>query len=429
VKPKKLTALFMIVAGIPLLSIGFYVLRVGVNLVIDTFHSRSWEHVPANILYMQPQKKEGQDSNVYKVNVKFSYNYNGIKYTGERFYLADITILGNIGDKIIDHASMIKEVQQDPVYCIVNPENPSEAVLFNSFTNLVSLIIPFALFFTIIGVSVTLGQGLSLWEQIQIHNFYRSTGNLRPNRLVSSFTPLAYIPGWTCAIVFILNLFFLNKSLGPENAFYIGTGLLITGFLTGWRFTSRYLARSDVVLLLKNLPGRQGPFEVELMRGKRSRTSNQEDAARGDLNVTNARVELLSSPPHSNDDSEQERILATFGLKSMDSSPGRWDLVIDLKNINIKDIPQRYLEPGSSSFLGKISKKYKDQLGGLLYRHGFKIAKNMKLALLGGPQAGEAAHQVKNLLATKRWEFYIHLVLEIKKHEVEIVLPPDIWAS
>jgi hypothetical protein len=102
----------------------FLVLSVIPNLW-DALRMRDWVQVPAAVVGLDLKSNNTDDGTTYKVTARFSYDYQGQRYTGNRVGIADGGS-DNVGDWQRDTYARLKGQRQTRLW--VNPDNPAESV-------------------------------------------------------------------------------------------------------------------------------------------------------------------------------------------------------------------------------------------------------------------------------------------------------------
>ena len=117
-------------------AIPFYALflAAGIALLIAllllplyrSYVARSWKEVPCTILSSGVQSKgDGGGGTTFQIAITYSYVVNGREYTGKRY---DFFPVGTCG-----YRTKAEVVRQYGIgtrrYCLVNPDNPAQAVL------------------------------------------------------------------------------------------------------------------------------------------------------------------------------------------------------------------------------------------------------------------------------------------------------------
>ena len=113
------------------LGVGLFVLEVLPSLR-DWHQMKTWSEVSAHlqdVKLISYRSSNTDDSETYEASARYTYHYNGQKYTGWR--VAIITGGDNLGDFQWRMAARLKSAlrNQQPVPAWVNPEQPNEAVL------------------------------------------------------------------------------------------------------------------------------------------------------------------------------------------------------------------------------------------------------------------------------------------------------------
>ena len=103
---------------------GFLLLSVIPNLW-DALRMQNWVPVPAEVVAVDLETNDSGDSTTYKVTARFSYDYNGHRYSSHRVGIAD-----GGGDNVGNwqHDSWRRLQGQTHTMLWVNPRDPSESV-------------------------------------------------------------------------------------------------------------------------------------------------------------------------------------------------------------------------------------------------------------------------------------------------------------
>lgn len=124
-----------------------------VKPIIGVIESGSWPTVPCVIEASQVKTHRGSDSTTYSVDIRFSYSFGGVDYSGGSYNFSDFSSSGYDSKKAI--------VDRYPVgfaaVCWVNPADPRIAVLSRDVPTIVFFLIPFSSIFMLIGGGVMLG--------------------------------------------------------------------------------------------------------------------------------------------------------------------------------------------------------------------------------------------------------------------------------
>jgi len=98
--------------------------------ILDWWKVRSWEEVPCRIESADVRVAHGEDSTTYEAQAAYLYQYGGQSFRGERVGLMSGS--DNFGDFQQRRADELRTArdEQRTMRCFVNPQNPSESVLF-----------------------------------------------------------------------------------------------------------------------------------------------------------------------------------------------------------------------------------------------------------------------------------------------------------
>lgn len=130
--------------------------------VYEWWQVLSWEEVPCRIESADMRVSHGDDSTTYEAQAAYTYQYDGQSFRSER-----VSIMGgsdNFGDYQQTRADNLRAArdEQRTLRCFVNPQNPSEAVLFADLRwGLMLLMSIFPTVFPLAGGFVAFG-GLSM---------------------------------------------------------------------------------------------------------------------------------------------------------------------------------------------------------------------------------------------------------------------------
>ena len=125
-KDRRSTSWAVNLFGLVFLAVGagFLILSVIPNLW-DAMRMQNWVQVPAVVEATDLESSHSSDSTTYKVSTRFSYEYNGQRYVGQRVGIAD----GggdNVGSWQEDTHQRLQGQRQTRLW--VNPAEPSESV-------------------------------------------------------------------------------------------------------------------------------------------------------------------------------------------------------------------------------------------------------------------------------------------------------------
>ena len=121
----------------PFIGIGLFIGYSAVSCVVKWQAMKSWTEVPATIQTVDLDVKHKtshhrgrtSSSTTYKVTANYIYNYEGQSYTGSRVTMHSGSDSFSYHKEIYTELSRCKESGQT-FHCYVNPENPSQAILF-----------------------------------------------------------------------------------------------------------------------------------------------------------------------------------------------------------------------------------------------------------------------------------------------------------
>ena len=107
---------------------GFFMLMTGLPLM-RAAESRHWVTVPATVTESQLYSARGSKGRrIFRIDISAEYEWQGERYTCGRYDFFRSEVASNIGI-----GEMRRIVQEHPVgrqcECLVNPENPAEAVM------------------------------------------------------------------------------------------------------------------------------------------------------------------------------------------------------------------------------------------------------------------------------------------------------------
>ncbi|HKV12026.1 MAG TPA: DUF3592 domain-containing protein [Thermoanaerobaculia bacterium] len=160
--------------------------------------ARSWQETPAVIEASQVLESSDSDGTTYKVDVHFTYTFEGREYQSNRYNFLDAYSSGRSGkEEIVAYYSPgLRTV------CWVNPENPSEAVLKKDFSAsyLIGLI---PLVFVLAGVGVmALGVKGGRSKKVSMATAAPIADSLGPVELKPTATPMGKFIGLTFVALF-----------------------------------------------------------------------------------------------------------------------------------------------------------------------------------------------------------------------------------
>ena len=119
-----------ILFALPFAAIGcFMAWRVATTLV-EWQQAKQWVETPAEILEVELECHQGDDSDTFEATARYAYEYAGQKYEGDRVSLHSGS--DNIGSfhQDVDAELRAHKADNKPFPCYVNPNQPDEAVLY-----------------------------------------------------------------------------------------------------------------------------------------------------------------------------------------------------------------------------------------------------------------------------------------------------------
>ena len=137
-KKKKNTAgwTFLLLFCIPLIGVGIAMGYTSISCLIKWQAMKSWVEVPAiiqntHLNVKQERSSEGGTSTSYKVTASYSYTYKDNSYIGSQVTMHTGSNSFPFHKKIYEELIQCKNSGK-PFHCYVNPQNPSEAILFRT---------------------------------------------------------------------------------------------------------------------------------------------------------------------------------------------------------------------------------------------------------------------------------------------------------
>ncbi|HOT28504.1 MAG TPA: DUF3592 domain-containing protein [Candidatus Ozemobacteraceae bacterium] len=122
---------------------------------INIHRSASWKRVPCTVLQSQVRTHSGDDGDTYSVNILYSYEWNGRPYKSNRYDFFQ----GSSGGYLSKQAIVNKHPAGHRTTCLINPDQPREAVLTREASgNLLPGLIPL-LFFMVGSAGLLLYRG------------------------------------------------------------------------------------------------------------------------------------------------------------------------------------------------------------------------------------------------------------------------------
>jgi len=144
--------------GIPFFGMGFFFCWIGaLNPILKSTASSDWPEVPCTITVSEVESHSGSDGTTYSINIEFSNLYGTENYTGGSYNFNTFNSSGYDGKKeVVDRYPVGSEAT-----CMVNPDDPEEAILSRKMPGIVFFIVPFTSIFMFVGLGAMLA-GLGL---------------------------------------------------------------------------------------------------------------------------------------------------------------------------------------------------------------------------------------------------------------------------
>lgn len=158
--------ILMLLFGLPFAGVGIFTGYLAFGTLWKSYQAKSWPVVKATIKSIELDINSGRKSTTHKVKGTYSYSYEGTKYTGDQITLySKADNIGSFHKDIYNELKSARERKQS-VDCRVNPNNPSESLLYPDFRWGMSL---FYLIFTVTfgGVGFAIIIGTVLWGKSQ----------------------------------------------------------------------------------------------------------------------------------------------------------------------------------------------------------------------------------------------------------------------
>jgi len=184
-----LFTLMVVAAAIGFPAVGIYMTYRTARQLVNWQRAKGWVETPAALNELD-LRVHGGEHDTYEVVCRYTYEFNGVTYTGDRVGLSGGS--DNIGSWHQATYERLKTyydgVESNPATCWVNPRNPAEAVLDRSLRwGVVVLSLPFIIIF---------GGGSLLGYQYLFRSHKRKR---RVKRLRDEYSdePWRWKPAWT----------------------------------------------------------------------------------------------------------------------------------------------------------------------------------------------------------------------------------------
>jgi hypothetical protein len=164
--------------GLPFLLAGLGVLSYAGTCWLTYLRSASWVQVPATIESAQlAEHVDSEGDTTYSVDATYTYEFGGTVHTGHR-----VGIMGGSSSSYGHHAGRHEILEEhrtsgEPFTARVDPENPSQAILFREPQPWMYILVPFGLVFAGAGAFL-IGWGIvSASRARRLRAFLETQGN------------------------------------------------------------------------------------------------------------------------------------------------------------------------------------------------------------------------------------------------------------
>jgi hypothetical protein len=216
--------------GLPFLVAGLFMSGIYFSGLAKWWSARNWEEVPCWIESAELKVGRGDDSDTYEATASYRYIYQGRSHHGDQVSFhggkdnigrfqqkAHRELSSHLGEK---PAGAEADPQQDtavPFRCYVNPEDPSESVLYRTLRwEMQAFMAIFALTFPAVGAGLVAGgivSSLALRKEAALREIHPGepwkwsaqwTGNTIPENATKWRAALYFYTLWSGIIVFTL---------------------------------------------------------------------------------------------------------------------------------------------------------------------------------------------------------------------------------
>jgi len=115
--------------GLPFALVGVLALGWLLRDIWVVWQMSSWEEVPARILMVNLDQKRGRKSDTYRLDCRYSYEWQGQSFVGTRFSAQKESDNQYSFYEKWERKLRTHQRSREPFPCYVNPANPSESVL------------------------------------------------------------------------------------------------------------------------------------------------------------------------------------------------------------------------------------------------------------------------------------------------------------
>ncbi len=152
----------LILFALPFAGGGLFVAFLAARSLTGWVEARDWVETPARITHAGLEVHHGDDSTTYEVVARYEYEWNGVRYAGDR--VGHYSGADNVGSFHQDaHLELARHLGSgEPFICFVNPDDPSDAILYRKMRwGLFAFMTLFATLFTGAGVGIV---GMAVWS-------------------------------------------------------------------------------------------------------------------------------------------------------------------------------------------------------------------------------------------------------------------------
>jgi hypothetical protein len=110
-------------------TVVFYFLTL--EPLLGVLAARSWTLTPCTVISSRVQSHGGNDGTTYRVDILYTYEFNGRAYRSNRYHFMGGSTSGYKGKADIVH----RHPTGSKVTCYVNPRNPGDTVLERGWTD------------------------------------------------------------------------------------------------------------------------------------------------------------------------------------------------------------------------------------------------------------------------------------------------------
>lgn len=142
----------LVLFALPFAAVGTFTGYLASSSVITWVRAKSWEEVPARIISADLDASSSDGSTTYRVRAAYEYEYGGRRYSSERVSSGGGS--DNIGSFHQDKYAELRLFVDSgrPFRCFVNPDDPSEALLYRELRwGMLGFMLVFTFAFGIVG--------------------------------------------------------------------------------------------------------------------------------------------------------------------------------------------------------------------------------------------------------------------------------------